>query len=458
MQRFIGLCLVLIFACQTSAQSAQQDTQLLTQPIRIVDEQGKPVQGAEARTGPINERYFFSIKGLNQIVTSDQDGLCEIPYPEMPNFPVESVTASVSHPDFCAAQSVVPIDPESDQPHEIRLKRGIKLTLSAINEDGEPTKSAFGILISGEAVKNWHRPEPHLAICNSLTSGNRQIMLLQQTGDGKRLFSDVLTQQFNQEKEPQVTLEDIELRPGVSIRGKLDENVTRPIKNGVVIACQAPLPAGNAWDEALPSLLYHDWVEIREDGTFEFPFMPDGGTIQLLGICDGWTGASDGSRVVGELFELSSNPADIELKMVPTFSVNIKVVDKQGKPVEDAQCVYSPNQGWYKSGSTLLGAKQRTAEYVLGRLKQFSESKELDSTSFVFEDASRSFRGSSDNDGNITLQNMPRNRGSQRIMISAPKPGLSEEFISHEERIELPADGENQVDVEVVLDLNSDSN
>jgi hypothetical protein len=64
-------------------------------------------------------------------------------------------------------------------------------------------------------------------------------MLIQQLSDGQRLFSDVLTQQFSQEKEPEVTLEDVELRPGIPVRGKLDDSVARPVQNGVVIACQA---------------------------------------------------------------------------------------------------------------------------------------------------------------------------------------------------------------------------
>lgn len=187
----------------------------------------------------------------------------------------------------------------------MKLRKGISLTISAVDEAGQPTKTPFGILISGSDLSEvWRRPEPHLATCSGINSGNRQVMLIQQAHDGRRFFSDVLTQQFNHAKEPEVTIEDIELRPGVPIRGKLDDTVTRPVRNGLVIASQAPLPAGDAWDEKLPSVIYYDWAGVKEDGSFEFPAMPDSGLIQLIGLCDGWVGTQENSMIVGQQFDM----------------------------------------------------------------------------------------------------------------------------------------------------------
>lgn len=455
MSRLIGLCFVLIFASQSLAQSEKPDTKWLTLRIRIVDEQGNPVTGAEAKFWLFNEKFSLSLDGLKQGATSNQEGLCDLPYPELSGFTIESATASITHPDFCTARPVVPVDAKADKPFEVKLKRGIKLTVSAVDEQGEPTKTPFGILISGSGSPSlWNRPEPQLAICSSLTSGNRQIMLVQQTDDGRRLFSDVLTQQFNQEKEPEVRLDDIELRPGISIKGKLDSKVPRPVKNGFVGACQAPLPAGDAWDEALPSVMYHDWVEVQEDGSFEFPSMPDLGTIQLIGVCDGWVGVQEGSRVVGEQFEVESDLLELTLAMQPTFDVKFKVLDKEGKPVAGATAICSPNQVWFKGGSTILGARFRSAELLTSELKSKSSSKKTDSSeagTHNIQNSVEKFRAVSDQDGNMTLSNLPREPGGQQIMI------FHENGASLEKDVELPAEGENQVDVEVVLDMNSDS-
>ena len=136
-----------------------------------------------------------------------------------------------------------------------------------------------------------------------------------------------------------------------------------------MIAAQAPLPAGDSWDEQLPSLIYMDWTNVNEDGTFVFASMPQTGTLQLLAICDDWVGVQGKAPfVTGENFEVEDQPLDVELKMEPTFTAKIKIVDKTRTPIAGVSCQCSPNQLWLKGGSTILGSRHRSSEIATAQL------------------------------------------------------------------------------------------
>lgn len=69
----------------------------------------------------------------------------------------------------------------------------------------------------------------------------------------------------------------VELQPGVRVFGKLPSNIKRPVKDGVVIARQQPMPMTNAREFGMRQLMWGEWTTIAEDGSFEFLSMPRSG-------------------------------------------------------------------------------------------------------------------------------------------------------------------------------------
>ncbi len=82
---------------------------------------------------------------------------------------------------------------------------------------------------------------------------------------------------------------DVELRPGVCVRGTLSENVPRPVRNGRVIA-HSLQPADDR--SFYQRVLWVTWVPIEPDGTFVIDTWPADEPIQLIALCEGFIAAN----------------------------------------------------------------------------------------------------------------------------------------------------------------------
>ena len=236
--------------------------EILTREIRIVDQNGKPIQEAVADPWLINEQYFWPSKQLTRRpAKSTANGIAAIRYPKVGKFiaslPVESIKMTVSHADYCNAEVVVPVGAGHDKPYEVKLKQGIALALDAVDEDGNSLSKPFAVMTTKmAAVTRWNRPSPNKANCRSMKSGNHRFMLVQPSYDGRHRFSDVLSSGLSWRKNPKSRWKKLNLDRESQFEGKLADEVTRPVVNGTVIAVHVPLPAGDSWDDKLPSLRF----------------------------------------------------------------------------------------------------------------------------------------------------------------------------------------------------------
>ena len=448
-QRFLVLIMVMASA---HFALAQQPTELRTLEVRIVNPLGKPLDNAYADPWLVNEKYFWPSKQVpRQPAKTDAEGVAKIEYPKLAhvsNINVESIKMTVSHADFCSSDVVVPVSVEREAPFEIKLEPGISLTLNAIGIEGNPVEKSFAVAMSGQVnVPRWNRPTPSIAQCRAIKPANSQIMLVQADENGAHAFSDVISHHFDTEKE--VLLEDIELLRGISVRGKLAMKVTRPVIHGVAIAVHIPLPAGDSWDPQLPSLLYFDSVDIREDGTFEFKSMPRTGTIQLIAVCDGWVGLEQSGApfIVGETFDVEEADLEVELNMHKTFDAHIRVIDKAGKPIEGVVVGCSPNQLYKKGGSTFLGQRSNSITQLNNQLLEDMPAEEsLDFTRF---------QGESDREGRLTIRNLPKNRWSARFSAWGSKSRGEGQSITGVEDLEGKLPDGDACDVEFDLIIES---
>jgi hypothetical protein len=208
------------------------------------------------------------------------------------------------------------------------------------------------------------------------------------------------------------------------------------------------LPAGDSWDQKLPSLLYYDGVKIEADGTFVFPSLPSSGTVQLIATCDGWVGQQDKTQpfVVGETFEVEDSSQEIVLQMESTFDAKIRIIDSKGQPVEGVSVHCSPNQLYRKGGSTLLGERFSSSDMIHAQVSDDVKSAP------ARELKTPGYSGVSDAQGFVTIRNLPRNRLSTSFAV-IPTQKAKKKYLTNDRATgKLPSGTETFVEIDITVE------
>jgi hypothetical protein len=221
----------------------------------------------------------------------------------------------------------------------------------------------------------------------------------------------------------------VELQPGVRVFGKLPSNIKRPVKDGVVIARQQPMPMTNAREFGMRQLMWGEWTKIAEDGSFEFLSMPRSGKIQVIAMCDGWVALDEGRMTKGQTFSVSDEDLEVELELEPTMDAIIDVKDEAGNPIQDASVAFWPNPLWVDFGSQILGQRFQSLDQVKAQVAQNEASVTLDRVSAFLE--------KTDAKGRAVIRNLP-SRSEQPFLVE--KRG----FASPEQSLPLPKNPEER--------------
>jgi len=226
-------------------------------------------------------------------------------------------------------------------------------------------------------------------------------------------------------------VKDVKLLAGTRVVGKLDESVTRPVKNGYVVATICRKPASNDWESQWS---WSAKTKIEEDGSFVFESLPTDEVLQMIPVCDDWVPETpkvsevapffpnEAGRIgnwgaVPSLIKLEGGVVDVTLKMVKAKKVRVTVVGPDDQTIAGAVVGCSPNQKWFDWGSQIYGDGFSTSEYLI-------QSRVSD---FEFERESR-YSTKTDENGIAEIANLPINRRSRAL------------YVAHKE-FELPIDG-----------------
>lgn len=374
------LCL-LLGSVVTAAENEGQTidfSEMAKLPVVLLDEDGNAIVGAEVR--PYAMRMveegghgFWNRKthGAPKTATSDDAGVAVIEYPGHVQYgpqvlTTRLVTFEVMHAEFVRKVVHFDLGPERA---EVTLKAGCEVRFSAVDPEGNPVDD-FGVAMAGPYQPNsWPKADSGGRRTRSINDGTWQTMLVKLQEDGPTLFSGVLPLRVRPQQRVQVR--NVRLMPGAKVRGRLSGNVPRPV-SGYVVATSVPKPSEDRWSDKDPSLCWQDWIEIDEDGTFEFESLPRGGQVQVIGICDGWISSTTvpdaRTFVMGQLFDVDDDEVGIELVMEPTGTVEVKVATEEGEPLTEGRVSSWPNQKYYKGGSTLLGQRYRSSIHIKNQL------------------------------------------------------------------------------------------
>jgi beta-lactamase regulating signal transducer with metallopeptidase domain len=348
--------------------------------VVVEDENGKPIEGATILPdgfrvqGPrrVDGHGWLSKEfGPPEKALTDQDGKAYVRYP-MVAIPEEKLltgelTFTVNHPDFCRVRTQgYPVDGSGTPFH---LKRGIPLEVSGyFGRDRQPVTELVVNLSDPEqgyikiSPEDWQKKENGVYAFRQLSPGGHILQLMGRLASGAIVYSEGFSFTSEEGKEYKFALE---MKPGIRLEGRLDDNVPRPVKNGRVLISVRPkeIPA---WlipeDFKVLMRKYGDvyfwrtYRPIAADGTFVFESIPPG-EVDVTAQGEGFASQSIGkvqNRIGGQIvdgpvigipqpFPLVAPVTKIEVKTEPTATVEVTAKTKDGKPVKGVNVSLNPN-------------------------------------------------------------------------------------------------------------------
>ena len=344
--------------------------------IRVTDSYGNPIEGATLfadglRLHEAGGHWQWPKKHIAiPDATTNAEGFGILKYPthidengdvadgRLPSNRVAKLTVTVAHDRYVGTYKDVKVDRETT----FVLKAGKRIELHLKNPPKNPNTRLGVWLVSSPtevvAEPNWSQPSSGVLATNGFPPIGGKVMIVAASSSGQHSFSDVLT--IDSRVIERGKLEEITLSPGLKQKGKLSDNVPRPIANGrALIAVQVI--------DVDPDSAWYDWVKIDDDGTFVFEGLPDGTQTQVIAYCDGWSSVNLGGNtgfVSGTKFLLSPNTQHVAL-MQPTFEFDIRVIDQDGKSIPGITVGTYPNEQYFEYSSCAVGQLYDYADWYL---------------------------------------------------------------------------------------------
>lgn len=346
--------------------------------LRVVDGLGAPVADAQVTIGGLRkegeEGSWFSMRGDDSVARSGRDGRVRVDYTRWVDIDGKAVGVdlTVTHPGF------IPFNDSSFRlapgVNEVVLAQGPTLWLGAWHGAARRVVPEIEIEVEWEAHLGpdaWQREPDGRWSTTLLAPGPHFVSVTHQSAELGRLASDFTS--FELPESGTLELE-LELRPLVVLRGRLDDAVPRPIVNGHVWVNLHTSP------QSIGLCSDHE-AAVAADGTFELPGLR-AARGQAIALCDGWVTrlvqpssleetsaqvpANAPAEVRDEVLararaeERVAQPVDaaagepLVLAMERTGVLEVRVVDEDGAPLEGATVSASPNVRWAGVGSRIF--------------------------------------------------------------------------------------------------------
>ncbi len=345
----------------------------MSKVVQIVNSNDEPIVGVTVtpwamRTKTGHGQWSTKNYGASEppVLTSDEDGIVTIRFPRYATaaekIRPQALTCRVEHPNYSQSHynDVSVTKSEIDEIATIKLLPGALVEARAIAEDQTlPTKNLFAIRSDHVFDKKLTADEQGYIKLARFSAGTSLLRLVYLSDEGTPLFSEVQELQLSEGEQLQI---EMAMKPGVTVQGKLDESVPRPVTDGRVIANVIDFEPGEGYD----NLRWQVWTPINADGTFVLSDLPPG-NFQVIALCEGFRAASgsppDFARKINvnntrgrpQVFSLEDDLTEITLKMTPTAECEIQVVGPDQQPLANATCGFSPNVFWWRGGSQIYG-------------------------------------------------------------------------------------------------------
>lgn len=399
--------------------------------LQVVDAAGQPVrdavirpEGMRTKSGPYQGGWYGWRVDSNSVpatpVRTDRKGEANVPYPEFVFERIETgvITMSVEHPDFVPArpERIVSNSLPRGAPWRERLlallqrlrgkatsttdpivlRKGAVLTLVGTPVGASQTNRFFAQLSGyySSDTNFWQRPSPNVLTTKRLAPGTNAVRAIQIDEHGSVWFSEVVTIDAQTNAPTELKLD---FKRGVTLRGRLDDQVPRPVRNGRMVA--NVWPPGHKPQDSPPT--WHGWSPIKEDGTFEVASLP-AGDLEVVALCDGFVSTNGPGQFqtrYPQRHSLDWSDREIIIGMERTVRLEVQLMDRDGNPIKDARVTTWPNVRYGEWGSViLLSDCYNTEDFFI---------KRQDNVTPWWKTRSTDFEGTSGGDGVAVLPNLP---------------------------------------------------
>ncbi len=346
--------------------------------IRVVDEQERGLARAEVRVGAwvdaTGESVFRAI--VNPPVTNDE-GEVTIDVP----LGAVRVGISANAEGYVEGSGQLSL---KGQP-VLTLKRGQIVKVRAVDSEGNPLPNAYALLGGSYNDRRTFTRDDNGVLVSSVVNSDRRWLRVIDDGESDDVptrFSDLIDVTAPKSAGADGVTEAT-LRPGVRLEGRLDDTVPRPIKDGQI---DLAIIEGEGHQISVRDRRQSEdrpwqWREtaaVHPDGTFVFESLPPGGHVQLFALVQGYQSitpteqefrayfeehsagkenviekAIERSTFMARIYPLDRVVVRVTLPCKPTASVDVRVVDPAGQPIEEATVSFNPN-GYFLGGSQFI--------------------------------------------------------------------------------------------------------
>jgi hypothetical protein len=372
-----------------SALNAANDIEWAEMTVRILDPEGNPVSGASVlpwalRAGRGHGLWLESMYGAPCRTTTDLDGETVVVFPHSVNrgepTPVVQVSVKVSHSDFC--EKVAHIDVPGG---EVTMERGHQLRIAGVAVgSGQPLSDCHLMIENSESAEPEFTRQPNGWLQSLPIREERQTYIVVHLAPGKQPeFSAPATWSLD---DPATLEAKVEVHPGVRLKGKLSDNVKRPIVRGhVLVWCGSQVnAAGLDPNKRARPIWWIESVPIAKDGSFEFAALPPQMIGQFYAFANNFISAqpleedfefccdwfAENNRQMNNIFRygqvhlLEGTELEVTIGMEPAGEVRVKCLDEDGRPVAGVEVMSWPNQYMVGGGSTIFCGFDRASSTV----------------------------------------------------------------------------------------------
>jgi beta-lactamase regulating signal transducer with metallopeptidase domain len=431
-----ALLFLLTAGCQFSNTTSADSQKFKEMLVVVQDETGQPIAGATVLPDGFRVKgprwvdgngWRKDVFGPPVAVVTDRTGKAWVRYPVM-GIPEEKeltggLVFSVSHPEYATVRRQ---EYKVDSPEPpIRLVRGIHVTVSGYYGSGHQAVTNLIPNLSEEMLRpeDWQKTATGELTFHKLSPGGHLLQLMGRLPSGEIVYSD--SQPFTAQPGQEYHYA-LEMKPGIRLEGRLDDQVPRPITNGRVLISVRPkeFPAVLI-PEDMATLcrqygefyFWHSYRPVAADGTFVFESVPPG-EVDVIVHGDGFVSQSlgrlqyrsfdpqthqttlwpDAHVNLPQPFPLTAPLTTITVATEPSATLAVTAKTKSGQPVAGATIWLNPNV--YRMHAGIFGQMRDASDAPYRTIPSLPELH---------------YRATTDANGRAVIQNVPARGGSLEV-------------------------------------------
>jgi len=345
--------------------AAQADPKSHTLKIQVVDEDKEPIEGASVSPHLIEHQQQgnYTFLRLERGKRTNEQGEVEFVFPNSPKGPIARVSIRINHESFVDQHQRVNFDGATDSAVTIVLLRGVQIATSAIDRiTKEPIVENLYAMTNQHLPVDW-KLKSNGTLISPIIGRDQTSFRLVQIEDGKPTRFSKLVDIAHGEKS-RLLVRDLEMTDAVTVTGKLSDDVPRPVKYGMVMACVASISKADQDPRSrLDSWCWKTFARVNKNGTFTLEGIPADSVLQICCSCNGWANKPLTKDEIATEFPKDTNgllyyqlpqiarigmqATNITVPMHPVGTLTVKVVDQDDQPFKHALVTFSPRQKFF---------------------------------------------------------------------------------------------------------------